>query len=224
MRCKTGPGAQDIGGGLPLQRGILRAKDRKAPKKAEFWPGFGCLKVSQHSAAKVVSFGRGRTSVLISRQAHPVLDRSMRITPHVPLTLLLLAVAPARANLHITNDHGGYVEEYKAKYERIRDRHERVIIDGVCNSACTLVFGIVPLNKICVTPRASIGFHQAYYDKAFTFGIKVTSAEGTSDLMSYYPDPLKDWIRRNGGLTTEMKKIKNGEDLWRIVDPCPDEW
>jgi len=31
--------------------------------------------------------------------------------------------------------------------------------------------------------------------------------------MSYYPDTVKDWIRRNGGLTTEMKKIKNGEDL-----------
>jgi hypothetical protein len=31
------------------------------------------------------------------------------------------------------------------------------------------MFGIVPMNKICVTPRASIGVHQAYYDKAFTF-------------------------------------------------------
>ena len=111
----------------------------------------------------------------------------MRITPLALLSLSLLAVTPARADLHITRDHGGYVEEYKAKYQRIRDRHERVIIDGICNSACTLVFGIVPLNKVCVTPRASLGFHQAYYDKAFTFGIKVTSAEGTSDLMSYYP-------------------------------------
>jgi hypothetical protein len=148
----------------------------------------------------------------------------MRITPLALLLLSLLAASPARADLRITNDHGGYVEEYKAKYARIRDRHERVIIDGICNSACTLVFGIVPLNKVCVTPRASVGFHQAYYDKAFTFGIKVTSSEGTSDLMSYYPDTVKAWIRRNGGLTTEMKKIKNGEDLWKIVDPCPEEF
>ncbi len=148
----------------------------------------------------------------------------MRITPLSLLLLSLLAVTPARADLHITRDHGGYVEEYKAKYARIRDRHERVIIDGICNSACTLVFGIVPMNKICVTPRASLGFHQAYYDKAFTFGIKVTSAEGTSDLMSYYPDTVKDWIRRNGGLTTEMKKIKNGIELWKIVDPCPEDF
>ena len=147
---------------------------------------------------------------------------SRRLVPY--LVLSLLAATPARADLHITRDHGGYIEEYKAKYKQIRDTRQRVIIDGICNSACTLVFGIVPLNKICVTPRASLGFHQAYYDKAFTFGIKVTSVEGTSELMSYYPDTVKDWIRRNGGLTTEMKRIKNGVELWKIVDPCPEEF
>jgi hypothetical protein len=144
--------------------------------------------------------------------------------PFPLLLLALVAATPARAELHITRDHGGYIEEYKARYQRIRATRQRVIIDGICNSACTLVFGIVPLNKICVTPRASLGFHQAYYDKSFTFGIKVTSLEGTSELMSYYPDTVRDWIRRNGGLTTEMKMIKNGAELWKIVDPCPDVW
>ena len=170
----------------------------------------------------------GLPTVRSASEKAPGFSIEMRITHLILLlswlSLPLLAATPARAVLHITGDHGGYVEEYKAKYQRIRDRHERVIIDGICNSACTLVFGIVPLNKICVTPRASVGFHQAYYDKAFTFGIKVTSAEGTSDLMSYYPDTVKDWIRRNGGLTTEMKKIRNGVDLWKIVDPCPEEF
>ncbi|HEU0150293.1 MAG: hypothetical protein V7634_1822 [Bradyrhizobium sp.] len=144
--------------------------------------------------------------------------------PFPLLLLALVAATPARAELHITRDHGGYIEEYKARYQQIRATRQRVIIDGICNSACTLVFGIVPLNKICVTPRASLGFHQAYYDKSFTFGIKVTSLEGTSELMSYYPDTVRDWIRRNGGLTTEMKMIKNGAELWKIVDPCPDVW
>ena len=148
----------------------------------------------------------------------------MRITSLALLVLTLVAAAPAHALLHITRDHGGYVEQYKAKYERIRDTGQRVIIDGICNSACTLVLGIVPLNKVCVTPRASLGFHEAYYDKSFTFGIKITSAAGTSELMSYYPDTVKDWIRQNGGLTTKMKVIKNGPQLWKIVNPCPDEW
>ena len=152
----------------------------------------------------------------------------MRITPLILLLLSLsfplFAAAPAQADLRITRDHGGYVSEYKEKYQRIRDRHERVIIDGICNSACTLVLGIVPLNRICVTPKASLGFHQAYYDKAWTFGLKMTSYAGTADLVSYYPQTVKDWISRNGGLTPEMKRVKNGPDLWAMVDPCPDEF
>src|SRR5262249_4706103 len=95
------------------------------------------------------------------------------------LTLLLMPLAlgstGAVADYRITRDHGGVVDEYKARYATIRDRRERVVIDGICNSACTLVLGIVPLNRICVTPRASLGFHMAYYDKATTFGVKVTS-------------------------------------------------
>jgi hypothetical protein len=143
------------------------------------------------------------------------------------LMLILVAfgvTTSARADYRITRDHGGYVEEYKARYTRLRDRGERVIIDGICNSACTLVLGILPPNRICVTPRASLGFHQAYYDKAYTFGIKVTSASGTTDLMMYYPKTVKDWLRANGGLTSEMKKLRNGADLWKVVDPCPEEF
>jgi len=112
----------------------------------------------------------------------------------------------------------------QSQYAQIRERGERVIIDGICNSACTLVLGIVPLNRVCVTPRASLGFHMAYYDKATTFGIKVTSYAGTADLMSYYPETVKDWISRHGGLTTDMKKVKNGPELWAIIDPCPEEF
>jgi hypothetical protein len=105
----------------------------------------------------------------------------------------------------------------------VRDRGERVIIDGICNSACTLVLGIVPLNRICATPRASLGFHQAYYDKRWTAGLRVTSVAGTDELMSYYPPAAKAWIARHGGLSAQMKRVFNGAELWAIVDPCPDE-
>jgi len=93
----------------------------------------------------------------------------------------------ATADYRITRDHGGLVDQYKVKYASIRDRGERVVIDGICNSACTLVLGIVPLNRVCVTPRASLGFHMAYFDKSTTAG------------------------------------VRNGPELWAIVDPCPDE-
>jgi hypothetical protein len=142
------------------------------------------------------------------------------------LALLLLALLPvsAHADVRITRDFGGHVDQYKKRYAEIRDRGERVIIDGICNSACTLVLGIVPLNKICVTPRASIGLHQAYYDKRYTGGLYVASFAGTDELMSYYPDTLKGWIDQKGGLARQMKTLKNGMDLWAIIDPCPDEF
>jgi hypothetical protein len=140
------------------------------------------------------------------------------------IVLALFCAAPAAADYRITRDHGGLVEEYKAKYAKLRDRGERVIIDGICNSACTLVLGIVPLNRVCVTPNASLGFHEAYFDKSFTFGIRVTSFSGTADLVSYYPKTVKDWIDQHGGLTPQMKRVKNGPDLWMMIDPCPDEF
>ena len=142
----------------------------------------------------------------------------------VATLLLLFSSISAHADLRITRDHGGYVENYKVKYQRIRESGERVIIDGLCNSACTLVVGIVPHNKICVTPRASLGFHEAYTVQNFPFRTKVANAAGTADLMSYYPDPVQDWIARNGGLTPKMKVVKNGPDLWAMLLPCPEEF
>jgi hypothetical protein len=138
--------------------------------------------------------------------------------------LALLFAGPAAADVRITRDFGGDLEQYKAKYARLRDKGERIVIDGICNSACTTVLGIVPLNRICATPRAKLGFHQAYYDKRWTAGIRVTSVAGTAELMAIYPPPVKDWIKRKGGLTAQMKRVLNGTELWTIVDPCPDEF
>jgi hypothetical protein len=143
----------------------------------------------------------------------------------VPSLLLLLAfTVPASADLRITRDHGGYVDQYKSKYAGIRDSGERIVIDGACNSACTLLLGIVPRNQVCVTPRASLGFHQAYYDKRWTAGVQVTSVSGTAELMAVYPPAVKEWIQRRGGLSAQMKHLKNGTELWAIVDPCPEEF
>ena len=145
------------------------------------------------------------------------------MTRGLSLAILLALTLPASADLRITKDLGGYIDQYKAKYARIRDNGERIVVDGTCNSACTLLLGIVPVERVCVTPRASFGFHQAYYDKRWTAGVKVTSVVGTEELMSVYPGSVKRWIARKGGLTERMKHLR-GADLWAIVDPCPEEF
>ena len=141
-------------------------------------------------------------------------------------SLMLAACFPgyaAEADYRITSDPGGAIETYKIKYGIVRDRGGRVIVDGPCDSACTLVLGIVPLNRICVTPRASFGFHMAYYDVAATEGARVVSHMGSAEFMSLYPEAVKDWLRKHGGLTPEAKFLDNGPELWAIVDPCPEE-
>jgi len=82
------------------------------------------------------------------------------------------------------------------------------------------VFGIVPLNRVCVTPRAILGFHEAYYEQGLYLRHQGHQRGGHVGPDVLLPQPVKDWIRRNGGLTTEMKKMKNGVDLWRSSIPA----
>ena len=81
----------------------------------------------------------------------------------ISLTLILcaLAVLPARAEVRILASPGGQVGPFLDLFERVRESGERVVIDGPCLSACTLVLSMVPSNRICVTRRAVLGFHAA---------------------------------------------------------------
>ena len=42
-----------------------------------------------------------------------------------------IAATPSQADYRVRRDHGGLVDVYKARYAKIRDRGERVIIDGI---------------------------------------------------------------------------------------------
>ena len=77
----------------------------------------------------------------------------------VVVVLALFAVLPARADVRIVSSPGGAVDAYLAAFARVRQSGERVIIDGPCLSACTLVLSTIPRNRICVTRRAVLGFH-----------------------------------------------------------------
>src|ERR1700704_7171896 len=71
------------------------------------------------------------------------------------------ALPPVQAEMRILASPGGQVGPFLDLFERLRDSGERVVIDGPCLSACTLVLSMVPQNRICVTRRAILGFHAA---------------------------------------------------------------
>jgi hypothetical protein len=135
-------------------------------------------------------------------------------------TLLLLSMSLVRspfADTRIRDDRGGSLGEYLLRFTRIRDSGERVIIDGNCFSACTLVT-IIPKERICVTRRAVLGFHAGWVDDET--GNRATSAEGTRVLLELYPPAIRSWISSHGGLRSRIIRLQ-GRELAGFYAPCP---
>src|SRR5260221_5717971 len=134
----------------------------------------------------------------------------------VAFFLSTLTVTSASAMVVLSDDKGGKMEEYTARFQQMRNSGETVVIDGTCLSACTMVLGLVPRNRVCATPNAVLGFHAAWmYDDS---GKRVASASGTRDLMETYPAAVRAWIERNGGLNPNMMYLR-GRALAPIVAP-----
>lgn len=133
-------------------------------------------------------------------------------------SLSVAASSMASAEVRIGGDPGGEVSSYIHKYEEIRDSGERVVIDGPCLSACTLLTGIVPRDRICVTQRAMLGFHAAsYYDDVSRS--LVPTRRGSRLVMSYYPAQIRRWIDRHGGLTPQLIRLR-GRELASMYQIC----
>jgi hypothetical protein len=131
--------------------------------------------------------------------------------------LAALSTSSASAAVRITGDPGGQIGPYIERLQSLRDSGQQVIIDGPCLSACTLVLGIVPRERICVTRRARLGFHAAW-DHGVN-GHPTTSVGGTQLLMAVYPQHVKRWIAKKGGLTRNMK-ILSGRELAAMYRSC----
>ncbi|WP_316226703.1 hypothetical protein [Bradyrhizobium sp. SZCCHNS3052] len=133
------------------------------------------------------------------------------------VVLLLSGVGASQAVVRIADDRGGRIGTYVDKYQGLRSSGEYVIIDGLCASACTIVLGAIPHEKICVTSHANLGFHAAWDFGAN--GRAVTNPEATQMLYSMYPSPIRRWITQRGGLTPRMIFLK-GRELQAMYKPC----
>jgi hypothetical protein len=131
--------------------------------------------------------------------------------------LCALAAPPARAEVRILASPGGQVGPFLDLFEGVRESGERVVIDGPCLSACTLVLSMVPNNRICVTRRAILGFHAAR--SVDPRGRMYTETEASELVLEAYPGPVQGWIRRHGGLTSRLLLLR-GRELAAIYPSC----
>ena len=124
---------------------------------------------------------------------------------------------PASATMRITSDRGGQIGPYFDKLQSVQRSGQPVVIDGPCLSACTMVLGVIPRDRICVTSRARLGFHAAWRpDRA---GRQISAEDGTSYLMNVYPQQVRDWINRRGGLSQRVVYLE-GEELASMYPRC----
>jgi hypothetical protein len=131
--------------------------------------------------------------------------------------LLCALVLPAHAEVRILGSPGGQVGPFLDLFEHVRDSGERVVIDGPCLSACTLVLSVVPGNRICVTRRAVLGFHAARsIDRR---GRMYAEPEASALVLEAYPARVRSWIRRRGGLTSRLLLLR-GRELAAIYPSC----
>src|SRR5215469_16844743 len=95
------------------------------------------------------------------------------------MAFLLACSNVASADIRIEASTGGKALSYLALFERLRESGQRIVIDGPCLSACTLVLVTIPRSRICVTRRAILGFHAAEVVDGYGNQFPVAAHEAT---------------------------------------------
>lgn len=125
----------------------------------------------------------------------------------VALVFLFVALPVRAETIDVSDNHGGSVAAYNARWAGLAQRGVSVRIVGPCQSACTVLLGHIPRSRICVTPAASFGFHLAHLPQA------------TATLWSSYPAGIKAWINAHGGLTHDFIWMR-APDVYRFFHKC----
>lgn len=135
----------------------------------------------------------------------------------IAATLCTLFSPPAHAEVRILGSRGGQVGLFLDLFEKVRTSGERVVIDGPCLSACTLVLSMVPHDRICVTRRAVLGFHAARsMDRR---GHMYAEPEASALVLQTYPSGVRSWITKRGGLTSHLLLLR-GRELAAFYPTC----
>ena len=147
-----------------------------------------------------------------------------KVAPRRTWTVLLAAGlfagslgTPALAEVRILASPGGEVGPFLDLFERIGASGERVVVDGPCLSACTLVLTVVPADRVCFTRRAVLGFHAARsIDRS---GRLYAEPEASELVLQAYPFAVRRWILQHGGLTSRLLLLR-GRQLAAMYPTC----
>ena len=130
----------------------------------------------------------------------------------IVLGCLLFAPAASAREIVVQGDMGGEAGEREAAWRALAKRADITVrINGACVSACAYVLGIMPKERVCVTPRAAFGFHMA------------TDEDGDPDpkftreiYARILPAPVQTWLAQQRPLGVDRITWLRAEEVVRI--------
>ena len=87
----------------------------------------------------------------------------------------------------VINGRGGSIAQHNEMWREHARRGRSIRITGDCRSACTLFFGQIARNRVCLGPSARLGFHAGRSDWA------------TAMMWRGYPQSVRAWINAMEG-------------------------
>jgi hypothetical protein len=128
------------------------------------------------------------------------------------------ASVPSHAEIRILGSPGGEVGSYLQLFAAVKQTGQRVVIDGPCYSACTLVLSTIPRERICVTRRAVLGFHAPRWidRRGKQYAASKDTVRAVADV---YPADVRAWIDRHGGLSGKPIFLR-GNQLTAMYPRC----
>jgi hypothetical protein len=115
----------------------------------------------------------------------------------------------------IKYDEGGEVSKYARRERAWEAEGRRIIVSGLCGSACTMY---LKSPYLCAEPTAQFAFHASHlqYGK---LGPKVSDPESNTYMLQWYPSRIQEFIASQGGLTTTPIFLE-GRWMQQLVPAC----
>lgn len=115
----------------------------------------------------------------------------------------------------IRHDEGGEVSKYAQRERAWEAQGRRIIVRGLCGSACTIY---LKSPYLCAEPTAQFAFHASHLQQG-KLGAPVDDPESNSYMLQWYPSRIKEFLSSQGGLTTTPIFLE-GRWMQQLVPPC----
>ena len=124
------------------------------------------------------------------------------------------AVTPEPIVIH--GGMGGLISEHQYRFLALKQQNATVEMRGGCWSACTLITGYIPKDRLCFAAGSFLAFHAAQ-----TADHRL-SMNDTWMMYFAVPTQIQNWLDANGGpikMTVDKYWFLRDVDLWNMGYP-----